>query len=828
MRSSPAESTPRKRGTQRSLRRARGALGVVLVAALAGCPVTGDPDVNGDGVVNVLDAALVAGCATRDPEGACSGADVDGDGRISWRDFVAVIASFDQQPAPEVVDSDPLPFAADVPDSTWLRLDFDGAVTSVERLGLTLACDAAPVPFSAHLLDEATTLVLNPRPALPPGAACELSWLGTGGAVTLPFDVAAPAAGDAPEVLYDRDDPSRLLPVPDDFHLASDATTPTGWRVDLPAPDRPADVRGLVQKLVDAAGPLDGWSPIAPIVVELSDAPVARSLPRTAAESLDPLASVGLFDLTPGSPRRGERIPFELKIRSNTAPGKPMGHALVIFPSIPLPPGGRVGLVIGRRALATGSRPFEPSAFFAEALELPTGAESAAIARVRALAGEVLAGMTEGDAVPRPPEDVALALRISIRSTASLPDDMLAMKAEARALPPQGFVIDNVVPNPSEHTAAAVEGRWFAPNWRDGIKLSRDEDGLPQITGTVEVPFVLTFPEAALDGPVPVTMYQHGNPGSSREVYGQSARVSGADGFAVMGFTDTLNREVGMEADAQVLAIFANLLLGNGIGDFWSQTYGEQMAFVELILSLGDLDLLPLGAPDGVPDLDVEAPLTYVGISQGANHGQAFMAYAPEIRAGALVVGGTRLAEILFHQDGADGFRFIDVVPQFVPNITAPEIWAGLSLFQMAFDRQDPHLHAEFIYRNRVEVEGTTAKPSLLVVEGIGDPQVTNNSTRSLAWLLGPIPHLGPVRAPVPFLEPTPGPVVGNIDPDTTAAYVQYRPQGAPDGLPPDSACASETNGHYCAQIASRPLQSFFLRSAVADPVPVLESQRDF
>ncbi|MGH0037141.1 MAG: dockerin type I repeat-containing protein [Myxococcota bacterium] len=828
-RAAAGRTATRSGRTRRGGRAGRGLRAALLVSllALAGCPDATRPDANGDGVVNVLDAALVASCLAAEPEGACAGADVDGNGSVELADLAAVVERFQELSAPELVESDPLPLAIGVPSSTWLRLDFADALGAVERSGFALECDGAEVAFSAHLLDEDTTLVLNPRPALPPGAECALRWLGPEGSETLAFQVAADAA-DAPRVVYDRDDASLLAPVPDDFYLAPDAATLTGWRLDVPAPDRPNDVRGLLQNIIDDIGPVDGWSPLAPLVVELEAAPDPASLPRTAAESLDPLASVGLFDLTPGSPTHGQRIPFELKIRADDITGKPTRHSLVIFPSIPLPPAGRVGLVIGRRMQAGAAIPFAPSPFMAGALGLPTASETAATARVRALAGEVLAGIAAQAPVPLPPEDVALALRISVRSTDSFVDDLLAMKAQAQALPPQGFVIDRIEEAPFEHAAAVIEGRWFAPDWRDGLKLARDADGAPVITGSLEVPFVLALPEAALDGPVPITMYQHGNPGSSREVRSQSARFSAADGFAVLGFTDTLNREVGMDAGAQTLAIFANLLLGAGIADFWSQTYGEQMAFLELLLSLGDLDLLPLGAPDGVPDLDVGAPLTYVGISQGGNHGQAFMAYAPEIRAGALVTGGTRLAEILFHQDGTQGVSFTSLVPQFIPNIEAPEIWAGLSLFQAAFDRQDPQNHAEFIYRNPVEVSGTTAKPSILVVEGIDDPLVTNNSTRSLAWVLGPIPHLGPVRAPVPVLDPTPGPVVGNIDYDTTAANVQYRPLDASDGLPPDEACESQTNGHYCGQAGSRPLQSSFFRSAVDDPVPVLESQRDF
>ena len=50
---------------------------------------------------------------------------------------------------------------------------------------------------------------------------------------------------------------------------------------------------------------------------------VTAPLPATAIESLDPLASVGLYEVTPGSPDRGDRVPFLLQQRSDVVPGAP-------------------------------------------------------------------------------------------------------------------------------------------------------------------------------------------------------------------------------------------------------------------------------------------------------------------------------------------------------------------------------------------------------------------------------------------------------------------------------------------------------------------------
>ena len=93
--------------------------------------------------------------------------------------------------------------------------------------------------------------------------------------------------------------------------------------------------------------------------------------------------------------------------------------------------------------------------------------------------------------------------------------------------------------------AALVRGTWTAPEWRtgDGVLARHPASGDPIQTGTRKLPFVLALPRAALEGSVPVVMYQHGNPGSAPEEVVRHARESLAEaGFAVIGFTDVVNR----------------------------------------------------------------------------------------------------------------------------------------------------------------------------------------------------------------------------------------------------------------------------------------------
>jgi hypothetical protein len=246
-----------------------------------------------------------------------------------------------------------------------------------------------------------------------------------------------------------------------------------------------------------------------------------------------------------------------------------------------------------------------------------------------------------------------------------------------------------------------------------------------------------------------------------------------------------------------------------------------------MILSLGALDVLPIGAPDGVPDLDLTKPLTYIGISQGANHAPGLLPYAPEIRAAALVAGGSRLAETVIHQGAQLALQQIG--PPLFPDVTPIDLWVVLALFQGIADGQDAHNHARFIYRDPVTVAGTTQKASILLIEGINDSLVPNHATDSLAFQLGPMPHLNPVQKPVPFLIPTNGPIQGNINATTTAAFQQYVPDGVP-GIPATPGClvlptVNRFEGHYCAQGAQESLNQrlLFFNSAKVG-VPVIQS----
>ena len=624
---------------------------------------------------------------------------------------------------------------------------------------------------------------------------------------------------------YDRTDHAAMSPFPDDFWLAPDASTPTGYRVALSVPSRQADVVFLYFALMNETSSLDGFSPIGGIVIKLSAAPDAASLPLTPQASIEPSATMRLFDLTPGSDTLGRRVPFQLSPISRMLEGQEIDHSLVLYPSIPLRPKGRYAMVVTTDARTDDGRRFGPSPAMVSVLGPEQPGEATEITKARDLLAEGVLDVLADDQVVSPPvhpDDVALVFRITVRSTDDIPLTPLSMKEQILSGPPPSYTIESVSPG-SGDVSAVVRGTWQAPNWRENeYFMSRDETGNPQITGSLSVPFVLALPRAAESGPAPVLMAQHGSGGGAEDVLFEAGLTLAEAGFAVIGFTAPLEREIGLDNDYQNTVLFQTLILERRFPDFAMQTYGDQMAFLRVIEQLGSLDHVPFPDGDGVPDLDLGAPLTYLGISIGSVYGSAFLSYAPEIKAAALVVGAHRQGEAYFN-----GGTFIDKFPaglrDLLPNVTPTDFWVGLSIFQMIFDHQDAHQHATFLYRNRLEVEGSTRKASVLVQEGVGDMLIPNNATRSLAWTFGPIPHLEPVWDSTPILEPITGPITGNIDTETTAALYQFVATGVP-GIPPTPGCENEPNGHFCAQDAPAALlqRVLFLRSAVEQAVPTI------
>lgn len=745
-----------------------------------------------------------------------------------------------------------------MPVGVWPVLGFSPPMRSESLSGIRLDCRGESLPVRLFPIGEGR-IALRPETRLPAAAACTIRWRIDGRRGSLAFVTrATPAAratsGPEPassrlQILYRRHSPEDLAPIPDDFFTVADPTTRTGRRLALPFAGG-GDLGRMVDGLRSELDGLDGWSPIAPIVLPLSGAVAEDSLPRTVEDSLDPTATVALVDVGPSSSERGRRWPFELVLRHDRSPVGLESHSLWLLPALPLRPGGRYAVLIRDGMTDPEGRAMVAPLLLRGALRAGDRRLGGLTDAVRDVVSPAVSTAREALAIPWSEDELVFAMVFTVRSLDALSRDPLAMRADVAAMTGPRLRIDLLEParDPGRPLAAIVRGHFRAPRWRPvgEVAFTRDEQGRPQPNGTQEIAFSLALPRSAGEHPAPLMMYQHGNPGRAEDEIGapiQDAFLSA--GFAVAGFTDVWNRDpvlMGMEPRAailaQMLSLTASIRLDGRVPDDWIEILGEQLAFIAALRELGDLDVLPPAAPDGRPEIDLGAPLVYEGISQGAIHGQALLAYAPEIRAASLVAGGARLTELLLHQ-AADSL--IETLPIIFGDLRPVDLWALVSLFQVAFDRQDAHLHALRVRRTEpgpstagpgwASEPGRRPGPSVLLIAGRGDRFVPNRASRSLAWVLGPLPWLNGPQTRGIGLPSASAPLRGNLPDGSTGAYVELVP--AASGERPTPGCVGNPTalldellreGHFCAQLAPESIEQrvTFLRSAVVEGRPVV------
>jgi len=729
-------------------------------------------------------------------------------------------------PAPAPAFAGFAPAGPAIPDTSWLRLDFaeDVDAAMLAGFGFAITCGGTPVARAAYT--EGRSVVLDPAAALPPGD-CRVVWRDASGVTERAFQVAAPAATARATALYDRDDPLSFAPFPDDWWTVSDPGTPTGLRIAFSGPSF-GDLRDdIIDGIARSMQALDGWSPIGPIVLSFSHAIDPSLLPADAFAAQSAFSPIALVDADPASPDYGARIPFAVAARNDPGPGGTTDHSLILFPSRMLRPQGRYAVVVTRRLFAAGdpTRPIGPSEFFARAMAEPTPATTPDEASVREKVAPLLDFL---ETVPSPPidrGDVALVLRVSTRSTLRDAADLVAIKENALAAPPPPLTVTSITS--SAQRRLIVRGTLALPTYLgdpDASVLTRNETtGRPEPWGTEDVPFTMTLPQQALNGPVPIVIFQHGSPGTQEDVLGSNNEFLDDAGYAIVGIQDAMNRRYGDDSTLQTLAVVFHLVEFGHIPLLELQTHADLQALLRALEGIAAQDWLPEGAPDGVPELD-PSRIVYRGVSFGAHHSLGFLPFAPELRAAASLVGAGRFFENTIHQ--IDHYGILSQIRAFLPDLRPIDLLVGLAAMQNDEDRQDPHYLARHLYRDRLPIAGVAPDaqpPSLLWIEGIGDTVVSNNATRAAALELG-IPQVERVKRAFPGLEVLAAPLAGNVGGTRTAGHFQYDPP-----FTPSCVAINLMQGHHCPQRATEARQQilhFFATALdggppeIVDPLP--------
>jgi hypothetical protein len=109
------------------------------------------------------------------------------------------------------------------------------------------------------------------------------------------------------------------------------------------------------------------------------------------------------------------------------------------------------------------------------------------------------------------------------------------------------------------------------------------------------------------------------------------------------------NRRFGQSRAAIAAGVFESVLFHRRLPLDFLQTYADLFALLRPIEGLASQSLLPLDAPDEVPEIDAERIL-FRGISQGSSNALGFLPLAPEVSAAVAFVGGGRSFEQTLHQ----------------------------------------------------------------------------------------------------------------------------------------------------------------------------------
>lgn len=581
-----------------------------------------------------------------------------------------------------------------------------------------------------------------------------------------------------------------LLPFPSDLYLAADASTPSGYRVNITDQNLPKGepLFAGYSAEQEQLNQLDGFGTTAAITFGFSgeigvpkqnpgpeelmaaDPPPSLVLsPDATTATSSPVVLIGIHE---GAADEGRAIPLLVEYLSGVAADGTGQHYLLAEPAYPLLPETTYALALTRRLTDAQGACVAPS----EATRrLLGGAEPEAFGRLGELAPRAIGKLVELGFIT----DAGDLSGLTVFTTQSTTDELVgaaaAIQQQAVADPPTVIAGSITAEASSGGVALEVYGKFSSTSYLGPEGTFVVQDGLPVAQGTEEIEFQLMVPEATAEHqpPFPLIIYQHGLLGTKKED-GGAKRAHARAGFATVSIDAVAHGSRMWDNGVWSLANFFSIDFNDGkfniprMRDNFRQTYLDVVQLAELAPALAALDLVPDGAPDGVPEI-AASPLYITGHSLGGLMSSAEAALIPDVRIGAFNAGGGGMLNMIRRSELFGNF-IIMLKPE---EATMAEVYRFMPILQTLAERGDPLNFSRLVIDEPpAELEGSAAKHVLFqAVEA--DTFVPNHCNEAIARGLA-MAHLKPVVHSVFGLAPTDEPVSLNHPAGVTSVFFQF------------------------------------------------------
>jgi hypothetical protein len=518
-----------------------------------------------------------------------------------------------------------------------------------------------------------------------------------------------------------------LLPWPSMMYAEVDATTATGYRLNIPREAMPTNADGITVE-PDHFNRWDGFSAIAPMLAMFPTGVSADGLPsfKNPDESLAATSPIVLVNV-----ETGERVPFFAEVDQNTI--EVTKRALIIRPLARLATSSHYAVGIRNTVKAAdGTALARPKAF--EALLSGGGFSHPAFATLEKTAPQMFAAL---EAAGLPKSEMVLAWDFVTVSDAFLRSDLTAMREQA--LPAIGAVGANLTftANPQTNTAQTYKrylGTYKSPNFltngeADSSVLRRDSQYKPIAEGLRDAKYAAIIPACVATQPLPrpTIVFGHGLFGSSEEYLNDGFVLDLAEDHCLVVVAGDF---IGLTSRQLALAPLAvnDLNRGPQIVEKLAQSVIDFIALESV--TRGPMANAPEFQFNGTAVID-PAKTYYVGGSLGGIMGNTFMAYDPNITKGVLAVPGGNWS-LLFERSTAWSLLMGAAQGAYED----PELYQlnlAMSL-GMGFEPYDPMTTAAHVTKD--PLFGNPTK-NILIWYAIGDCLVTNIATEMVARTMG-------------------------------------------------------------------------------------------